>query len=184
MKASIIALAGFAAFTLSATATVTLQINSAGFEGESGQLSGITWGIVVDNGGDGFDVGLYEGGGWSLVNDAILTGSDDDFYYTGSVTPGGGFVTTAAGVTDSPGNQFAVIWFQSGIDPGATPAPGQTYGFYTEALWTMPAPGSASPFPATGVPGDAGDFVFQGVPEPSIALLGALGVFGLIRRRR
>ncbi|MBK1828126.1 hypothetical protein [Haloferula rosea] len=183
MKRKLVALLGIAMIG-SATATVTLQFNAAGFTGEGGELSGVTWGVIVDAAGDGLDnLGAIEGG-WSLTNNALVGTSDDDFFFLGaSATPGGGFVTQAAGVTDAPGNDFALIWFETSLSAGEATAPGLLYGTYTQANFVMPAAGSVTSF-APVAPGGNVDTAFTGIPEPSVALLGALGVLGLIRRRR
>ena len=184
MKLKALILAAIAATLGSASATVTLQFNAGGFLGETGQTTGITWGVVVDNGGDGFD--SYRSG-FSLTNGAIMGGSDDDFLWLSAGTTlapgGGGFITTVSGVADSQGNAFGIVWFDSTLQSGEAAGSANTYGFYTQASFVMPAPGSTTAFTGT-VTNSPTNANLPLVPEPSVAILGALGALGLIRRRR
>lgn len=184
MKIKALILAAFAALLGSASATVTLTFNTGGFLGESGQTTGITWGVVVDNGGDGFDSYLA---GFTLANNVTLSGSDDDFLFLSPGltlgAAGGGFLTNVAGVTDAQNRAFGIIWFDSSLQAGEAATSENTYGFYTQANFVMPAPGSAVSFQGTltNTPTNA---TLQFVPEPSTALLGMFGALGLLRRRR
>ncbi len=184
MKTKAIALLASIVALGSATATVTLSFNSQGFLGEAGQTSGITWGVVVDAAGDGFDSYM---GSFSLANNALVGGSDDDFLFLSpakTINGGiGGLITNVPGVTDAEGRGFAVIWFDSTLSAGNTTGDTNTYGFYTQPSYVMPAPGASLPFAASDQTAKQATIAL-GVPEPSVAILGALGVLGLVRRRR
>ncbi len=190
MKLKTLILAAIAATLGSASATVTLTFNKGGFLGETGQTTGITWGIVVDAAGDGLD-GLTPPGyraGFTLANNTILTGSNDDFLFLSAGTTvgagGGGFLTQVAGVTDAEGRAFGIIWFDSTVQAGETAGQLDTYGFYTQANFIIPAPGASVTIPGiTNTPTNA-LLPFGVIPEPSAAILGAVGLLGLLRRRR
>jgi len=106
------------------------------------------------------------------------------------------------------GQQFAIVWFNNlaSTATGFAPA-GSDYGIVSASTWTLGADGTTFGFGtsltasnihsrvAIDSSGDStasfGDirFATQGaafsiIPEPSIALLSAIGVLGLLRRRR
>lgn len=167
-------------------AAVTLTFGDSGFLGEGGQYAGITWGIVVDTGSDGFDVGTWEG--VSLTNASLFTASDDDQFFLGDSTTqalAGGVVPGVIGnATGLPGSiaglPFGVIWFDSTLAAGDDAGFGNTFGFSGLVGNTPPDSGTLG-YKARG---GSATTAFAGVPEPSITLLGALGFLGLIRRRR
>jgi len=120
-----------------------------------------------------------------------------------SATPGAFYDTTSAltlGSGWATGNPLALLWFPTLTTGASTAVTGTAYGAYTgpgstgSAAWTTPANGSTvsldlnttnaaiSPgnlSPATGV----ASLSVIGAPEPSRAILAALG-FGLIALRR
>jgi len=85
------------------------------------------------------------------------------------------------------GQSFAIIWFDALALTG-TADTGLKYGVYEmTSLNTLPAdPGTYALSPAfTGADAPkAMEYAINVVPEPSAALLGAIGVLGLLRRRR
>jgi MYXO-CTERM domain-containing protein len=170
--------------------------------------------IVADTTGNGFgaystlidsaSAGLLAGG--TFGGDLILGRVSSAFL--SDATMGGGFTWNA---TVAPVNtQWAVVWFSTLLssDAGTAFAPaGTAYGIARANNWTTPSAepgagttltyansgnparitlnafGSVNPLPA------GADFATNGatlsvIPEPSAALLGALGALGLLRRRR
>jgi hypothetical protein len=88
----------------------------------------------------------------------------------------------SAGVAQ--GKPYAIVWFDK-IAVGGTSFEGQGYGVFQTGL-TLPAdPGTYNV--STNFAGADSlktmDYALS-VPEPSAALLGALGALGLLRRRR
>lgn len=99
---------------------------------------------------------------------------------------------TGVGAGIGLGDAFRVVWFSPGNSESA--------GYLADASFTMPADGGlvdiTAPFAGTdpirsaglgytgtsGTPTDLQGITF--VPEPSSALLGAVGALGLLRRRR
>lgn len=158
-----------------------------GFLGESGQTSGITYGLIFDTAGDGFDTsytGLTLSSSISAAG-VVMGGSDDDTFIYGGTTQanflGNSLLADVNGVdgtyeTDS----FRVIWFDSSISGGSTASAGNTYGL--SSIDTAPLNGNTNPYDISPVSANAGSLTF--VPEPSAALLGAFGGLLLLRRRR
>lgn len=169
------------------------------------------WGILVDTTGNGF-AGNYNGG-ISLSAGATTTlqnsgGATDDVFITSSnimvnannATLDGG--TVASGTLARPtqiasvafangisqGDAFRIMWFDA-TTLGGTAANGDKYGLYSNAGLIIPADGSTVSFNQLFLGAEStspGNLVLQGaaVPEPSAALLGAIGALGLLRRRR
>lgn len=130
------------------------------------------------------------------------------------VSSGAGSVSsilTNVAIASYLNKQFALVWFQGLTATGTetTAASGTKWGIARGSDWVFPASDSgtftssgtdasgASSFyqvnqatPATNsaafrsVVGTAGSAAFTVVPEPSAALLGAVGALGLLRRRR
>jgi len=173
------------------TATVTLQFGDSGFLGENTTLtSGITWGIVVDTGGDGFDTWT---GGFAVWDGTILGGSDDDTLYLGDFTTfngtNPGTITNLSGAAAAPSKAFGVIWFESKISEAANVGDafvaqaGDLYGFTTNVTpSTTPSDGTTVSYDA--IPGGDGTTNIALVPEPSALILTGLGSLLLLRRRR
>lgn len=106
------------------------------------------------------------------------------------------FLTQIAGINygtgETPlltaGMKFALVWFEAGATGTAT-TEGQYYGLYHHDSMTLPAdPSLANLFNAAAFqqgldPARLANLQL-GIPEPSAVLLGGLGLFGLLRRRR
>jgi len=88
------------------------------------------------------------------------------------------------------GNPFAIVWFDA-TTLGGTAVVGTKYGVYTNPGLILPADGSTLSFNSLFVGAESTTNTasntlnsLEVVPEPSAALLGAVGVIGLLRRRR
>ena len=220
-KYTLLALASVVS-TQAATLTFTnsgLGAYATGFgDAASNISSGLIWGVVVDNDGDGFDVGnwdagfTYTGGNTSGIPFSLTTTglpSDDLLFINTSVTSnlssnadgaviGTGRVNSIVSVTFGSqlagGEAFGIIWFNRGIALGSVSADDQKYGFITSGTNAAPA------FLLPGATSDTIDYsaAFAGpdpvktasftlgvaIPEPSAAILGAIGSLGLLGRRR
>lgn len=176
--------------------------------------NGMIWGVIIDGSGNGlvntsegsYDaISLATGSNYILSVGSVAT---DDVLWTSmnltadtsgstegdGLTPGGpggifdiSGIALANGVTT--GDTFYVVWFD-----------GTVGGILTDATFTIPSDGAALSYgePFVGVDairsagssyvGTSGTPVAGGgiqfVPEPSAALLGAIGALGLLRRRR
>ena len=83
------------------------------------------------------------------------------------------------------GKSFAIVWFDK-LALGGTATTGMKYGVFATGLALPADPGTynlSSNF-AGADPLKTQAFVVDAVPEPSAALLGAIGALGLLRRRR
>ena len=155
---------------------VTADINSRNFSA----LAAAFTSIVSDN---------FVQGGTALAGTAV-----PGFYATGNTsfdpTPYIGktiytFITNGTSLSAANATQFALLSFSGKLPVAADPAtpPPTSYNVYA-GDGTI-AFGKTGPVTHSDVAG--GDFStiqLQTVPEPSVALLGLLGVAGLVRRRR
>ena len=83
------------------------------------------------------------------------------------------------------GKSYAIVWFDK-LALGGTATEGLKYGVFNPGLVLPADPGTynlASNFAGADTQKTMG-FSIIGVPEPSAALLGAIGALGLLRRRR
>ncbi|HEY1121240.1 MAG TPA: hypothetical protein VGE67_06550 [Haloferula sp.] len=199
-----------AAITISGSAVT----NARDFAGTTPVAAGATALLIVDTGNNGFiGLGnLATNTTLTAANDPGLTAAQAGM--TLGSTFGGDLVlnvitTTSAGVVgglltnvsiaDYTGMNFAVVWL----------AGDGHYGIVRGTDWTFPAGDSGSftmsstdlngpssyyqvnvQTPAANAPafrttsGGNSAAAFTIIPEPSVALLGALGLLGLVRRRR
>ena len=82
------------------------------------------------------------------------------------------------------GDAFRIIWFDTTVT-GGTALAGQEYGTLENAAFLIPGDGATVPFTTLFAGADPlKQMTHTFVPEPSAALLGLLGVAGLLRRRR
>jgi hypothetical protein len=191
-----------------ASATVTLSLGNPAVgiltnlaDSTGNAASGLSWGVVVDTAGDGFDISTTfgPGAGLQLVTNksgVALAGSDDVFFYdaafgtattpgteggTGSATNFSSMVLNGTlGV--STGDLFAIVWFDRGFGPGFTANSETRWGFYTNAGLVLPADGANQPYGSLFVGPDPVRPV--PVPEPSAPLLGLGAALSLWFRRR
>lgn len=200
---------GAALLAGSASATVTLTISNPAIgvltnisDTALSNANGLLWGVVVDASGNGFSASY--GAGLSLANNlngSLMPGSTDDVFYFNSnitaTTPGGqggtGSITAISGLVIgnlgvNAGDAFALIWFDRSATAGSTLANGSKYGIVTDPLLVIPADGANQPYASAFVGADpirpTNQTFGTAVPEPSAALLGAIGALGLLRRRR
>jgi len=173
-------------------------------DAEGTVLNGLNYGVIVDGSGNGFSstydpvaVGIAPSAGNDGI--ALTVGAADTYdrlYFAQDVTANntilteGDFTTTGgdggiqgivfdfAGLVNE-GDTFMIIWFDpDGINAGTISDPSfvvPTDGFIVNR--STPFIGIDLAKPAVGT-------TFIPVPEPSTALLGALGAFFLLRRRR
>ena len=174
---------------------LTNRSNSAGIAA----VDGLDWGIVIATGANtDFSQPLLGQVGLSMEDGANL-GNDYIFYYGGVTAPvgipnpGNGAIVASAPLNYSAtytNKEFAIIWFDSTTKEDLSP--GLKYGLITNA--DLPSATLIAPSPDTG-----GEVSFSSsfpgveaitptnltlVPEPSTALLGLLGLAGLLRRKR
>lgn len=193
-------------------ATVNIQISqgsnqATNFANAAGNVSnGLVWGLMISTGNNTFST-FAAGYQLSTSLNGTLLPDTDDYFISSAVLTAQGTTTDLANpgkinilngiqmavpATNAivTGNQFAIVWFDSTVTSATqTLTGGTSYGLLTNAAWTIPAGGATQNISAsfTGSPDPvklADDFVVTGVPEPTTALLGLLGVAGLIRRRR
>lgn len=94
----------------------------------------------------------------------------------------------ATGVNALGGQNIALVWFESLTKTGQQAVDGDKYGFYT-LPFTSPSDqaGGNLPFGSNFVGPDTvrnASLVIGAVPEPSVSLLGLVGLVGVLRRRR
>lgn len=205
----IAAQASHAAVTLQfGSSTDGFLTNLQNSSGQANQT--LVWGIIVDTTGNGFNPGGYLPGATiadnaqaGFTNGQILGGSTDDVLVISQLlmaTGGSGDGSTglakptnltglnfANGI--SQGDRFALVWFDATVkNDGSVFVNGSKYGFYTRDEFVIPADsGSAVSFAALFAGADPvrlAEYTFGVIPEPSTALLGAVGALGLLRRRR
>ena len=149
-------------------------------------LAATTTGISLSLlGGGATDDRLYIASAVMASNTAATDGSaigDNRILSFAGLTFGG----TGDGLANG-GDKFAVVWFDV-TSLGGTSAEGLKYGILENAGFVLPNDGATSPFGAPFAGADPSKPLTYtlgvAVPEPSTALLGLLGVAGLIRRRR
>jgi hypothetical protein len=191
----------------------TTSIYVGGFQNGSGDFNGpearMVWGVIVDGAGDGLDhTTTNYASGFSLASNATGTdltlvggaATDDRLYIAGAVMAQNASAIDGAAVGDNriltfsnlnfggsagAADHFYVVWFDV-TALGGTAGDGLKYGILDNAIFNLPNDGSTTPFsaPFEGADPSKPMNFFVGVPEPSVALLGVLGVFGFLRRRR
>jgi hypothetical protein len=196
--------------TLQFASTSSVLTNLQNSAGQTNQT--LVWGIVVDTTGNGFAPGTYSPG-FSVSDNAVgnspngqflstASGASDDLLFissnlmtlsgTGDNSTGFARPTNLTslnyvnGVTQN--DNFALIWFDFTTKTGQVAGEGSKYGFLTNAGFVLPADAGSSvtfaPLFAGPDPARPANLTFGVIPEPSTALLGLLGVLGLVRRRR
>jgi len=179
----------------SLTQAATVQVSTPPFnlasvgDGTVGS-NGLSWGIIVDTANDGFQDFSMQAPGTLLASGFL--GTDDYLFLSANPTtalgPSNGVVTSVVANFDDDaavngGQNYKVVWFE-GVVAGGAIENGNLFG-QSAGTGVLPAGNAdlAQPNEFAGANGPAaGSFVV--VPEPSVALLGALGIFGLVRRRR
>lgn len=196
-----------ATVTMQFTSGSNFATNFAGNIG--GGTAGLTYGIVVQGGASDLLASTIASdlNGVTLQNTSIaptgtLLASGNSLFISTSLTsvvpnipPAAGDANVAGSITSianvdtgviGNGSSYALVWFDTGIAAGDTLVDGNYFGVINDPVFVIPADGAtvnhSAPFAGTDPVHSADQLI--GVPEPSIALLGALGVLGLIRRRR
>jgi hypothetical protein len=155
-------------------------------------------------------VGTVNGVRLSTTLDGVTNTLTDDYLFISSnlmavnsaATPPDGSLTNMNRITNlsninlnSVGNPtgvlatqaFAIVWFDA-LALSGTSSSGQRYGVFNPGGLTLPSDGNTQSY-ATAFDGvdDLKPMSYtlsSPIPEPSVALLGAFGVLGLLRRRR
>jgi hypothetical protein len=203
--ALLIGITGFAS-----AATVNIQVSqganqATNFTNADNSISnGLVWGLMFSTADASFSE-FAPGFVLSTSLNGTLIPTTDDYFISSSVLTAQGTTTdianpgkinimnsiqmnvpaTNAIVTGTP---FAIVWFDSTITSATQALGGGTkYGLLSNAAWTIPAAGAtqniSSFFSASPDPWKLAN-TFTVVPEPSAAILGAIGALGLLRRRR
>ena len=196
----------FCASTAHATLLFSVQFSNAFGDGVLGGIademnstsSGLTWGILVAETGSDFsgilnDVGLSAddgaelGAGYRYFNGGLTTniptGTDPQ---AGAITNSRTIIMTDYQPNYDTGDSFALIWFERGFIEGDAVTFGTNYGILENANFLVPSNSASnepfgSNFNGTDPIRSANLAV---IPEPSTALLGLLGLAGLLRRKR
>ena len=185
--------------TAGARASVTFQINSAGWgDATTSGVNGMAWGIIISSDNAGFGGSFLSDLSSALVDFSLpalgnpstpvqigSTGyyfarATTDTSSSGPPTFANGYMGTANVNLTAPvgsGDPVGLLWFPSGTSNGSA------FGFQNLSM-TMPSDGSTE----TGIsttPGLATNTIgVAGVPEPGRVVLALLGLLGLTLRRR
>lgn len=196
-----------ATVTLQMSSGLTNAVNFANSLGVA--QAGLAWGVIVDTGGTGINYQNMLGTTLSTSTSGIHLSTSDDYLFLSTALSGTLPVNAAfgaeSGATGQLGNiasmiigvpatnpvatgqAFALVWFDAGITQTSTLTDGKKFGFVENAAFLIPAGGATTSYASVfSANPDAIRPASQllGVPETSTALLGALGVLGLLRRRR
>ncbi len=200
-----------AAVTLQFASTTAVLTNLQNSSGATNQT--LVWGIVIDTTGNGFSgdyipgISVSDNGVANSPNGQFLStssGVTDDLLVisqnlmtlsgTGDGSTGFARPTNLTGLNFlngvSQGDAFALIWFDYTTKTGQASANGDKYGLLGNGAFVIPADsGSSVSFASNFSGADAArpanlTFGTAPIPEPSAALLGAIGALGLLRRRR
>lgn len=212
MKVKQLCAVAFLAACGSALGSVTLGFSVetvSGLANAAGVPSnGLYYGVIVDAAGDGFfgnysDVS-YALGQTYILNSSVTSLATDDVlviaqYQTFDNGAGDGGVYDVGpfdlltgltgGAAINTGDAFRLVWI-SGTSVGTLadasftiPADGALQDYTAPFVGTDPVRTAGFSYSGTGAQTTGPGFVI-GIPEPSAALLGAVGALGLLRRRR
>lgn len=170
----------------------------------TGSTDPLLWGIVVDRDGSGF--GDFEINDGVNINDGAEL-SPSFFLFIGGDTVlipfgdgGAGSIDVSRQITvpselginlssdvnETPtGDNFALIWFDTGLGEGTALQSGDKYGLLTNSGFQLPRDGSdQTPYYFFGGPDAPRLADIPVIPEPSILLTGSLSLLLVGRRRR
>ncbi len=199
MKRFLYLAAALVLLTASARASVTFQINSAGWgDATTSGVNGMAWGIIISSDNAGFggsflsdissalvDFSLPDLGNPSTPVQIGSTGyyfarATTDTSSSGPPSFTNGYMGTANVNLTAPvgsGDPIGLLWFPSGTSNGSA------FGFQNLSM-VMPSDGSNETNIST-TPGLATNTIgVAGVPEPGRVMLALLGLLGLTLRRR
>jgi hypothetical protein len=207
MKSALITIFSSYALVGICSGTVTLDFSAPanvfkGIANSSSTVSnGLAWGIVVDTQNNGFSEPFLSSAGLK-VEDGANFGNGYFFYNPltedgTQVTFTSGLPLGGAGAIDfnsfnvygdanpiAADQKFAVIWFGNiATQKGSSLPEGTFYGIATSASATLPSDTLSATYSASSFT-TGRNATLQFVPEPSTALLGLLGLAGLLRRKR
>jgi len=150
--------------------------------------------LVVDTSGAGLGgltttLNLIEGNTYSNIYVASIFAVNNDFlgsFATSPVTSVSWESNSTLSTQPSTGDKYYIVWYQgtSGASVSSTQftvTNGQVYGYASASDWLVPAEGSSA---TPSIVSSGFIYGTVSVPEPSVALLGALGCLALLRRRR
>lgn len=195
MKKALIAIAGVMLSGIAAqgaTLQLTTGVGAATLLKNSGgdPFAGGVWGVLIDTAGDGFSSEYAT----TLLGETLQTGyfggSNDFLYLSANSTLAAGPLTGAATqvivnydfeAALTGGLSYTIVWFE-GVAAGEEIVAGTNFGI-SPATATLPASNGDAVSPVE-FHGDNGIANLVVVPEPSAALLAAIGTLGLFRRRR
>jgi len=207
MKAVLITFLSTYALAGLCSATVTLDFSAPanvfkGIANSSSNVSnGLAWGIVVDTQNNGFadpflssaglkaEDGANFGSGYFFYNPLTQDGTQVTFT---SGLPGGGsgaidfnsFNVYGDANPIAANQKFAVIWFGNiATQKGSELPEGTFYGIATSDSATLPSDTLSATYSSASFTTER-NATLQFVPEPSTAILGLLGLAGLLRRKR
>jgi hypothetical protein len=209
MKNKVLSLALAIVFLSSAHAATTLQFSvspngATNFANAAGTATnGMAWGVVIatspsfsSSAYDAFNPsvsGFLKSGGVATTDYYFATGLSTSTltgpFFSGNEAGAGG-ITTANAVPTSgdgvagvvSGDKFALLWLAT-----STAVSGDKYGVFTDASFTLPASGvnNFSSVFAGPDPIRSASLTIGAAPEPSRAILAAIGLgFLSLRRRR
>jgi hypothetical protein len=200
MKITAILLALTPTVAFSSVSLLFSDINNSltGLSNSSGPspVNGLAWGVLVDTLDDEFNSPLFASVGLKIEDGADF-GNGYTFFYGGvtvqqtfSFDTGNGAVITSESFTYSsgaaPGQNFAIMWFDSGLNENSSLSAGDNYGLLTNAGYNLP-PDNSNNFSYAALAAGADPTRLANlelIPEPSTALLAFFGLAGLLRRKR
>lgn len=214
IKTSLLVLACSFFWAQNADASITINVNADYLKNASGSAAIPANALVIlvaDTGNDGF--GSIASGASLGLNGAIDGAGGDDLVLArwtagGSSGEAGAFYDSSGPLTFpgsttnwSVGDGLALVWFPTLTTGSTTATEGSAYGLYSgpgstgSAPWTTPGDGSTitlnmlttdGSFSTGNLPANTGNASLSvaGVPEPSRAILGLMGLSVLFLRRR
>ncbi len=173
-------------------ASVASAATFSGFAALNTTIAGGSSAFLISDGGDGFDFDATVAGLTFTSGSAVGTTNDTVFAYNAAQNFGQVVISGNANFSNTTsnlgsGSSFALFFVDGSSGSSVTTVGGQSFGFHTDASWTIPANdagtyGFGSAFSQLSGIGTTGTVA---VPEPSAyALLGGLLALGCVMLRR